>query len=445
LSKDQQSLATFAAGGFLIAAILIFSLVALPELFPAVYPQLRYGTVEAKVVSTSGGLVGPPTVMDMEVTITSMSFHRVGVGEGAWIVLRDAPVVVNPMELAQTPLTLEAKMPIGDYNLVRLTLGEVKATILGQNVTLKVPTQDLKIPTAFRVNEGKRAVLTVDLSFAEAAVEFSQRFDPYILVTVEQPGHAPLSTIASLRAIASLGPVMLAPGESKSSAFEIAANSTVQNYLVHAEGGAGADNTFEVEIAETGELWYDLSGNLWFLGGNLTAGNYTMNVYASNAAALPLRVAVNLYRVPRIATDLPDATFSGFVPSEPPPFTQVNEFALYFDSSGLYDFYLTVKSGDYEFMVDNNPASVASKDQIVTMSLDSGLHTFQIFADFSGSMRETSWTVGVVPVPSGPAQLLSREAMIATGLLVVALVLFVTDVTLRRLRRKTSEPSAGQE
>lgn len=445
MSEDRLGLATFATGGFLIAAILIFSLVALPELLPTAYPQLRYGTLEVKIVSTTGQLVGPPTVSDMEVTVTSIAIHRVGVGEGAWIIIENAPVVVNPMALTQTPSTLEARISIGDYNLVRLTLGEVRATILGQNVTLKVPTQDLKIPTAFRVNEGKRTDLTVDLSFDQGAVEFSQRFDPYISVTVEEPGHAPLSTIASLRPIASLGTTTLAPGQSRSSAFEIAANSTVQNYLVHAEGGAGADNTFEVEIAETGELWYDLSGSLWFVGGNLTAGNYTMNVYASPATATPISVAVNLYRVPRIATDLPDAAFSGFVPSEPSPSTQVNEFALYLDRSCLCDFYLTVKSGDYEFLVDNNPISITSKDQTVTMSLDSGLHTFQIFTDFSGSGRETSWTVGVVPLPSESAQVLSREATIATGLLVAAAVLFVADVTLKRLRRKTLEPVAGQE
>ena len=435
-----MSVATFATAGFLIASILIFSLVALPELLPTVYPQLRHGTIGIQVVSTSGQLLDQQ-VSAMEVTISSITVHRVGVGEGAWITILDKWTRLNPLEIAQTPATLvEAKIQIGDYNLLGLTFGDVKATIRNANVTLKSPTQQVKISTAFTVTEGKRTNLIVDLSFDELSITISQRFDPYVTVTVEQLGHAPLSTLASMKPLASLGPDTLGPGESKSSAFTVETGSNVQNYLVHVEGGLGIENTFAVEIVETGEFWYDLTGKLWFLGGNLTAGTYHMNVYVSEAATTQVGFTVTLYRVPRMTGDLPDAAFSGLVPGESSLAIQVNEFSLFLDQAGLYDFYLGVGSGDYEFLVDNNPASVTGKDQIVTLQLESGLHTFQIFTDFSGSGRDTSWTVGVVPVPAESGQPLSREAMLATGLLVAAMILFVADVSLRRLRRKRPKP-----
>ena len=94
----------------------------------------------------------------------------------------------------------------------------------------------------------------------------------------------------------------------------------------------------------------------------------------------------------------------------------MNEFALYLDKPGMYDFYLGAKEGDYEFLVDNNPASVASGDHMVTLELQSGLHTFQIFTGFSGSGRDTSWSVGIVPVAEF-SRALSREATLATWLL----------------------------
>jgi hypothetical protein len=416
----------------------------MPELLPAVYPQLRHGTVATRIVSTSGQLLGP-AVSSVEVTIGSIQIHRVGVGEGTWIAVLGTPINLNPIDIAQRPFSLkEAEIPIGDYNLMKISLGNLTATIRGLNVTLKGPTQDLKVPAAFAVTEGKRTNLIVDLSFNEAAVATAKQFDPYITVTIEQPGHAPLSTIASLKPFASLGPDTLGSGESKSSTFTVEPGTAVKNYLVHAEGGLGAENTFDLGINETGEFWYALSGSLWLLGGNLTSGTYHMSVHASPGATERVTFAVNLYSVPRITGDLPDAAFSGLAPAEPSQSMGVNEFALYLDQSGSYDFYLGVKSGDYEFLVDNNPESVVTGDHMLTLQLQSGLHTFQIFTDFSGSGRDTSWSVGVVPAPAVAEHALSREAILSTGLLVVAALLFVVDVSIRQLRRRGSEKKAAR-
>jgi len=167
-------------------------------------------------------------------------------------------------------------------------------------------------------------------------------------------------------------------------------------------------------------------------------------VYGSDLATTQVRFAVQLYRVPRITQDLPDVGFSGFVPAASSVSAEVNEFALYLDEPGLYDFYLGVKSGDYEFLVDYNPRSATSRDQILTLQLERGLHTFQIFTDFSGSGRDTSWSVGVVPVPSETSPPLTKEAMIASGLLVVSTVLFVAEVSFRRLRRRGSAATASK-
>jgi hypothetical protein len=334
------------------------------------------------------------------------------------------------------------EVPIGDYNLMKISLGNLTATILGRNVTLKGPTQDLKVPAAFTVTEGKRTSLTVDLSFNEPAVATARQFDPYITVTIEQPEYAPLSTIVSLKPFASIGPDTVGPGESKSSTFTIAPGAPVENYLVHAEGGLGSQNTFDLEINETGELWYDLTGNLWLLGGNLTSGTYHMYVHASPAATQRMTFSINLYNVPRVTRDLPDAEFSGLSPAEPSQSMRVNEFALYLDQSGTYNFYLGVTTGDYEFLVDNNPESVVSGNHMLTLQLQRGLHTFLIFTDFSGSGLDTSWSIGIVPAPAEAVHPLSNEAILSTGLLVIAALLFIADVSVRQLRRRGLEKKA---
>jgi hypothetical protein len=435
LSQDRLSIATFATAGFLIASILIFGLVAMPELVPATLPQLRHGTVGIRVISTSGQIIGPP-VSSVAITITSMRLHRVGVGEGTWISIMGQPVLLKPIEMTGKPVNLdEVSVPIGDYNLMGLSFGNVTAIIREMNVTLKAPTQEFKTPVALTVREGKRSNLVIDLSFNEPAVMISESFDPYITVTVEQPGQGSLSTIASLRPIASIGPDTVGPGEAKSYTFTVEPGAVVDNYLVHVEAVPSAENTFDLEIVETGEYWYDLTGNLWFLGGNLTSGTYHVNAQAGPGATASAKFAVSLYSVPRITGDLPDIAFSGFVPGGSSRYIQVNEFAVYLDRQGTWDFYLGVKGSDYEFLVDNNPASVVGNDQMVSLQLDRGLHTFQVFADFSISGRDTAWSVGIVPV-SDVNQPLSREAMLSIGLLVVAAFVFVVDVSVRYVRRK---------
>jgi hypothetical protein len=204
----------------------------------------------------------------------------------------------------------------------------------------------------------------------------------------------------------------------------------------------GVQNTFDLGINETGEFWYGLTGNVWLLGGNLTSGTHHMNVRASPGAMTAVSFTVDLYRIPRIPEDLPNASFSGLVPGQPSQPIRVNEFALHLDQAGTYDFYLSAKIADYEFLVDNNPESIVSGDRMVTLQLQSGLHTFQIFTDFSGSARDTSWSVGVVPAPAEAVHPLSSEAILSTGLLVVASLVFVVDISVRQLRRRSLEKKA---
>ena len=433
---------TFATAGLLIASILIFSLVALPELLPAIYPQLRHGTIATRIVSTSGSIVGNMGVSNIEVKVASMQLHRVGVGEGTWIPVIRAALSVEPIAIAQEPLRLgEVQVPIGDYNLMEISLGNLTAIVRGRNATLSGPTQDLKVPAVFTVDEGKLTSLVVDLSFNEGAVVTARQFDPYITVTIEQLGHGLLSTIASMKPLASVGPDSLGSGESRSFAFTVAP-TVGEGYLLHAQGGLGVQNTFDLGINETGEFWYGITGNVWLLGGNLTSGTYHMNVHASPGAMTAVSFRVDLYRVPRIPEDLPNASFSGLVPGQPSQPIRVNEFALHLDQSGTYDFYLSAKISDYEFLVDNNPESIVSGDRMVTLQLQSGLHTFQIFTDFSGSGLDTSWSVGIVPAPAEALHPLSTEAILSTTLLVVAALVFVVDVGIRQLRRRSLEKKA---
>jgi len=439
LSNRGAGLTTFALVGFLIASMIVFSLVALPELLPALVPSLRSGTIEVQVTSTSGAMA-PPWLLFLEVTVESIEVHRTGVGEGAWVSVLEGSKTLELLNIGTTSVSLgETIVGVGEYNVVKVGLGPPMANIRGVNVTLKSPAQDLKVATNFMITERKHVTLFLDLSYETDVILFSQRFDPYITVTAGGAWKTPSGTGVNLKPIASFGPETHGAGESDNFTFTIQPGSEIQNYLLHTKGGSAPEDTFDVDIAETGEFWYGLSGDLWFLGGNLTAGTYNVTTYVSDTAAAPITFSVSLFHIPRMPTDLSEAVFSGLDPATRPPTLGLNEFAVYFDDAGLYDVGLGLGDGDYEFLMNNNPIGVVTNNRTVTLHLDQGLHTFQVLGDFSGAGRDTSWIVSIVPVPAPPEIALSREAMIATALLVLAAVLLVIDFTRRRFGRRKSD------
>lgn len=438
MSSSSAGLATFALAGLLIASAVLFSLVALPELMPALFPALRSGTIEIQATS-SAGAAAVPEVFGMSMTINSISLHRIGIGNGTWLEVIDKPRILNPLAIADTPVSLgQFKVPIGDYNLLSVSLGPIMALTLRGNATLKGPSQDLKIPTAFAITEGKHIALTVDFSFDQNAIIASKSFDPYFTVTVEQPTPGPSGKIEQMTPITSFGPETRTAGNSAAFNFTIKPGGGVPNYMLNAKGGAGADDTFDVSVAQTGELWYGVSGNLWLLGGNLTAGTYTANVTVSSSAPDPVNFTVSLYSIPRIPTDFTSVAFSGYAPSTRPPTLAIDEFALNIEKPGSFDIRLGLVSGDYEFLVDNNPAAVVTANRTVTVQLDQGVHTFQIIEAFSSSGRDTQWTIGISPAPTTPNMSLSREATIATLLPILAVVLLIGDAARRRLASRKS-------
>jgi hypothetical protein len=436
--SSQAGLTTFALAGLLIASVVVFSLVALPELLPAFVPALRSGTLDINVISTSGA-TAPNELLGLSLTINSLDLHRTGVGEGDWVPFLTAPKLLQPLNIGANETSLgEVSLPVGEYNLVRVSLGPTVAIIRGINFTLKGPSQDLKISTNFMISQKKHSTLVMDLSFDPGAMILARRFDPYFTVTVSGPSITPPVQMPHLTPIASIGPETLNASQSDSFNLTIQPGSEVENYLLHAKGGFGLDDTFDVDNFESGEFWYGISGDAWFLGGNLTSGTYNITVRVSDSAADPVTFEVGVYRIPAVPTEFPALVFSGLDPSTRPATLAIDEIAVSVDKSGLFDLGLGVTSGDYEFLVDNNPAAAVLNNRTVTVQLDAGVHTFQISGDLSGSGNDTVWTVSIVPLPNTPDIVLSNEALIATALVVAAVILLIIDLVRRRVASRGS-------
>lgn len=445
MSESYGGLFTFVLTGFLLASIVIFSVVAVPEIVPFFSPALKTGDVTIDVTSSSAQGFEDYRIY---VVLSDIEFHRIGVSEGTWIKTLTYPREVELVDVSKSSQVLaEVRLPIGEYNLARISISNASLYTGGSSIALKVPSNIPVAPVDFVVTEKVPVTLELDIAFDPGTLTVLRRFDPYLSMAVKQePAHEP--SINQLSAIASFGPKTQQPGGEWTFRFEITSGHEVQNYLLYAKGGSSGNETFNIEMKQTGEFWRDVSGEAWFLGGNLTAGPYDVTVHISDQAPQPVTFLVKLFQVPKVPSDLSRPSFEGLThPPQSAP-APINEIGLYIERAGSYNIYFGVGSGDFEFLADNNPLSVVGSNRTVTLDLSEGFHSFQILPDYSGSGRDTSWLVILtwISAPSGSS--LSPGAVLATMLLISsatlwALNLLLTRIVARRVERSSSRSTSS--
>jgi len=419
----------------------IFSVTAIPEIVPYFSPALKTGEVTIDVVSSSTveGFEGDRIYL----VVSDVEFHRVGVSGGTWVKTLHEPRQVELVEAGRHPEALgDARISIGEYDFARVSLAAGSFESAGSGIALKITSNSTLTPVNFVVTENLLVALVLDVTFDESALTAIGRFDPYLsMVVKEEPVYEP--TMSSLKLIASFGPVTRSPGSSSSFVFGIAPGEEVENYLLYAKGGTSGEEAFEVEVLETGDLWYGISGEAWFLGGNLTVGSYNVMVRVSESSAQPVTLLLKMFTIPGIGVDVSRVGFYGSSYVEPFIAPPMNEVGIYFDKAGLYKIYLAVQGGDYGFLADSNPIAFVASNRTVALELSEGFHSFQILPDYSGSGRDTSWTITVTRVPTASQASLSPAAALGTLLLAVAVSVtilnyFLTRIAARRIERSSS-------
>jgi hypothetical protein len=440
MSESYGGLVTFVLTGFLLASILMFSLVALPEVVPFFSPALKTGDVTiGATCSSAQGLED----YRIYVVLNDIEFHRVGVSEGTWIKILNYPRQVELIDAGRTPRVLaEARLPIGEYNLARVSISNASLYAAGSSAALKVPSNIPVTPVDFVVIEKVPMMLELDIAFDPGTLTTLWRLDPYLSMAVKQePAHE--LSMNQLSAIASFGPKTQQPGGEWAFRFEITSGHEVQNYVLYAKGGSSGNETFDIEMKQTGEFWHGISGEAWLLGGNLTAASYDVTVHISDEAPQPVTFFVKIFQVPTVPSNLSQPSFEGVTHSPQSAPAPINEIGLYIERAGSYNIYMGVGSGDFEFLADNNPISVVSSNRTVTLDLSEGFHSFQILPDYSGSGRDTSWLLifTSISTPSGPS--FSPAAVLATMLLMASATLWALNLVFTRIVERRVERSSS--
>lgn len=70
----------------------------------------------------------------------------------------------------------------GNYTMIRFTVITATATIGGANVTLTVPSGEVKVPIHFQIQSGKTTVVVLDITADMTNVSASQNLSPVVHV-----------------------------------------------------------------------------------------------------------------------------------------------------------------------------------------------------------------------------------------------------------------------
>jgi hypothetical protein len=80
-------------------------------------------------------------------------------------------------------------VPAGNFTMITFTVVSAVATISGSNVTLTVPSGQVKVPVHFQIKPGKTTVVVLDISADMTNISASHNFRPVVTVKrVTGPG-----------------------------------------------------------------------------------------------------------------------------------------------------------------------------------------------------------------------------------------------------------------
>jgi Domain of unknown function (DUF4382) len=73
----------------------------------------------------------------------------------------------------------------GNYTMIRFTVVSAIASIAGQNVTLNVPSDEVKVPIHFEITSGKVTTIILDITADNALISSSMNFRPVVTGQVQ--------------------------------------------------------------------------------------------------------------------------------------------------------------------------------------------------------------------------------------------------------------------
>jgi hypothetical protein len=179
MTFDTRKVGLYGTIGVLAAALIIAGIVFSGLRLPTFIPNT--GTLIIKLTDA------PANITHLNVTITSVSIHRVedDVWENLTFVGGVSNVSLDLLELENVTRDLsETDIPSGNYTKIRLGIGEANVTYAeGGCGPVRVPSGKIDVKVHFEIESGEVRILLIDMRVDWVAISNSGNLRPVLKAT----------------------------------------------------------------------------------------------------------------------------------------------------------------------------------------------------------------------------------------------------------------------
>jgi hypothetical protein len=179
MTFDTRKVGLYGTIGVLAAALIIAGIVFSGLRLPTFIPNT--GTLIIKLTDA------PANITHLNVTITSVSIHRVedDVWENLTFVGGVSNVSLDLLELENVTRDLsETDIPSGNYTKIRLGIGEANVTYAeGDYGPVRVPSGKIDVKVHFEIESGEVRILLIDMRVDWVAISNSGNLRPVLKAT----------------------------------------------------------------------------------------------------------------------------------------------------------------------------------------------------------------------------------------------------------------------
>jgi hypothetical protein len=119
-------------------------------------------------------------------TITDIELQAEG---NASFTYQSGPLEFDLLSLVNVTKFLgNVSVPAGNYTMIRFTVSQAIATIAGKNVSLKVPSGQVKVPLHFSVKPGRTTIIVLDITADMTSISASGNLRPVVTVKFVREG-----------------------------------------------------------------------------------------------------------------------------------------------------------------------------------------------------------------------------------------------------------------
>ncbi|MDG6906495.1 MAG: DUF4382 domain-containing protein [Nitrososphaerota archaeon] len=162
----------------LLAAIVIIIIVAAAGVF------LYYGTKSTGTLSLQVE-DAPSNVSNLYLTVSNIELQGTG---NATTTFKTGSVTFDLLALVSvTKMLGNDTVPVGNYTMIRFTIVSAVATVGGSNVSMTVPSGQVKVPTQFQIASGKTTTIVLEINPGQIEISASNNLRPVVTPHVSGP------------------------------------------------------------------------------------------------------------------------------------------------------------------------------------------------------------------------------------------------------------------